>query len=111
MAESKKPPRHTHHSRSSMSRVSRQSVAGADPGVRLAACETGLAKATGDIAALRSRVESIVAELDDLRATIATSLARLRKVPPPLPREGSAEAILVDEREVTLESIRPKRPR
>jgi hypothetical protein len=92
-----------------MSRVSRHTAV--DPAVRLAACETGLAKARSDVAALRLSVESILVELDELRAAVATSLARPRKVPPPLPREGSAEVILVDEQEVTLESIRPKRPR
>jgi hypothetical protein len=82
-----------------------------DPAARLAACEAGLAKATGDVAELRSSVEAILAELDDLRASVVSGFARLRKIPPPLPLDDSHEIISVDEREVTLESIRPKKPR
>jgi hypothetical protein len=76
----------------------------------MAVFETGLAKATGDIAALSSRVDAIVADLDDLRRRISAGLERLRRLPPPL-ADQSHEIISVDEREVTLESIRPKRPR
>jgi hypothetical protein len=113
MADSKKPPRHTPHTGSSLPGVRRPSgsAKAVDPAVRLAACEAGLARVTSDIAALRVSVEVIVAELDDLRAHMATSPSRRRKLPPPVLRDTSHEIITVDEREVTLESIRPKRPR
>jgi hypothetical protein len=113
MAESKKPPRQTPRPGSSFPRAGRPSGASTfmEPAARIAACEAGLARATSDIAALRVSVEVIVAELDELRARVATSLARRRSQPPPLPEDGNHEIITVDEREVTLESIRPKRPR
>src|ERR1700682_6449103 len=64
MSESKKPPHPTRHNRTSPSRGTRPSGASraVDPATRIAACETGLAKATADIAALRSTVEAILAE-------------------------------------------------
>jgi hypothetical protein len=113
MAESKKPPRQTPRTGSSFPRSQRPSSASkaVDPAARLAACEAGLARATSDIAALRVSVEVLVSELDDLRALVATGLSRRRSRPPPLPEGNSHEIITVDEREVTLESIRPKKPR
>jgi hypothetical protein len=77
--------------------------------VRLIACEAALAKATDEIAALRQHIDSIGVDLDGLRARVM-SLPSVRKVPPPLPPEGTPDVILVDERDVTLESIHPKAP-
>jgi hypothetical protein len=112
MAESKKPPRQTARARSSYPRGQRPSDASkaVDPAARITACEAELAKATADIIGLRLSVQAIHAELDDLRAGIASGLSRLRKLPPPL-RASSHEIISVDDREVTLESVRPRKPR
>ncbi|MDP8999029.1 MAG: hypothetical protein M3O46_02850 [Myxococcota bacterium] len=110
MADTKKPPP-TPQGRGAISRSNRPAAPRfADPVARIAACEAGLAKATSQIATLRLSVEAIHVELAELRATVTSGLARLRKLPPPL-RASPTEVISVDEREVTLESIRPKRPR
>src|ERR1019366_1369918 len=107
MAESKKPPRQARTSRHARPRVSRPPKA-SDAASRLSACEAALAEAMGAIAGLRDQVDSMRADLSDLRALLATRRTKLRLGPPPLPREASAEVMLVDEKEVTLESIRPK---
>jgi hypothetical protein len=113
MPESKKPTRQAPRNRSSFPRGQRPSdpLKAADPAARIETLETSLAQATGDIAALRLSVEAILAELDDLRARVAAGLTRPRMQPPPLPHESNSEIIAVDDREVTLESIRPKKPR
>ena len=72
---------------------------------RLSQCELA-------IVSLHEEVEALRADLQELRMALASSGgSRGRKRPPPLPdgKEGD-EVILVDEREVVLESIRP-RPR
>jgi hypothetical protein len=107
MAESKKPPRQARTSRNAPPRVSRPPKA-SDAASRLSACEAALAEARGAIAGLRDQVDSMRADLNDLRALLATRRTKLRLGPPPLPREMSAEVMLVDETDVTLESIRPK---
>jgi hypothetical protein len=61
----------------------------------------------GAIASLRHRVDSMRVELDDLRVLVVTRGTTVRLGPPPLPPEAS-EVTLVDERDVTLESIRPR---
>jgi hypothetical protein len=108
MAASKKPTRPPRAGRTAHPRASRAPRPDTeDPGARVIACEAALAKATEEIAALRQQTDSIRVDLDHLRATVMT-LAALRKGPPPLPPEGTPEVILVDERDVTLESTRPK---
>jgi hypothetical protein len=108
MAQSKKPPRQPRSSRTGQQQVSRApEPETGDLGTRVIASETALAKATDEIAALRQHVDSIRMDLDRLQATVL-SLPILRRVPPPLPPDGTPEVILVDERDVTLESTHPK---
>jgi hypothetical protein len=57
-----------------------------------------------EVAALRAEVVKLRGEVHLLRAT------GRRQVPPPLPRIEE-DVITVDEREVTLESLRPPRTR
>jgi hypothetical protein len=108
MAQSKKPPRQPRTGRTAPPRVSRAPrPETGDLGARLIACEAALAKATDEIAALRHHIDLVRVDLDALRGTVM-GLPSVRKVPPPLPPEGTPEVILVDERDVTLESIHPK---
>ncbi len=71
---------------------------------RLSECEAAVVSLHADVDALRSEVSA-------LRAELALAVARMRKLPPPLPAENWDEVISVDEREVILESIRPPRAR
>jgi hypothetical protein len=112
MAESKKPPRSGRSGRSSL-RVSRAPAAkAADPSDRLAELEAALAKANAEIALLRQKTDAMRADIGALRSLVVRTpgSGRSRKGPPPLPIEhvSSPEIIMVDERDVTLESIRPK---
>jgi hypothetical protein len=71
---------------------------------RLSQCEAAIVGLHDEVAALRN-------ELHELRVLVSPGGSKGRKRPPPLPdgKEGD-EVIVVDEREVVLESIRP-RPR
>lgn len=107
MAESKKPPRQTRTSRNAPPRASR-APKGPDDTTRLLACEKSVRAAHVAITRLQQRVDAMRAELDELRQ--ATPLGKVpgRLVPPPLPLDMGTEIIVVDEGDVTLESIRPK---
>jgi hypothetical protein len=116
MAESKKPPRSSRGSRNSI-RVSRAPAAKVpEPGDRLAELEMALAKANAEIDLLRQKTDAMRADIGALRSLVVGMPAsvRTRKGPPPLPiehttdRRSSPDIIMVDERDVTLESIRPK---
>lgn len=115
MAESKKPPRAGRSSRNSL-RVSRAPAAKSpDPADRLAELEMALGKANAEIALLRQKTDTMRADIGALRSLVVgmPDSARSRKGPPPLPiehieRRSSPDIIVVDERDVTLESIRPK---
>jgi hypothetical protein len=130
MAASKKPPQSGKPSRTSLrapasgaprsSRVpgvSRPSKAPGpkiiESGDRLAELEESLARANVEIALLRQKTDAMQADLAALRSLVVVGPVTTRsgKGPPPLPiehRHSSPEIIMVDERDVTLESIRPK---
>ncbi|MGH7436199.1 MAG: hypothetical protein ACRENE_11045 [Polyangiaceae bacterium] len=125
MAASKKPPHSTPHStrtgrtslRAPSSAAPRPSKAPApkiiESGDRLAELEESLAKANVEIALLRQRSDAMQADLAVLRSLVVglPGSGGSRKGPPPLPvehRHSNPEIIMVDERDVTLESIRPK---
>jgi hypothetical protein len=84
-----------------------------ESGDRLAELEESLARANVEIALLRQKTDAMQADLKVLRSlvVVAPGAGRPGKGPPPLPiehRHSSPEIIMVDERDVTLESIRPK---
>ena len=112
MVEPKKPPRA--RSSPNQPRVSRAPAAKAsDASDRLAELEASLAKANAEIALLRQKTDAMRADIGALRSLVvgAPGAPRSRKGPPPLPIEerfSSPDIIMVDERDVTLESIRPK---
>lgn len=107
MPESKKPPRQTGSSRKSAPRVSRVPKP-LDDATRLAACEKALGEANHAIGSLRLRMDAMYGEIEALRKDVAARRGAGRIVPPPLPPDAGTEIIVVDERDVTLESIRPK---
>src|SRR5579859_7475543 len=71
---------------------------------RLHECEEAVLRLHADVDLLRAEVET-------LRSELALAMARIRRVPPPLPAHHHEEVISVDEREVVLETIRPRRPK
>jgi hypothetical protein len=74
---------------------------------RLATCEADLAVTRTEVAGMKVEVGSLRAAVELLREELALAIARLRKLPPPLPAENWDEVISVDERELILDSIRP----
>ena len=122
MADSKKPPRSGRGSRSSSRNSIRVSKAPAAKVVestdRLGELEMQLAKANAEIDLLRQKTDAMRADIGALRSLVVgmPGGARSRKDPPPLPiehiehvdRRSSPDIIMVDERDVMLESIRPK---
>jgi hypothetical protein len=88
---------------------------------RLGELEAQLAKANAEIDLLRQKTDAMRADIGALRSLVmgVPGSAPSRKGPPPLPiehleqigridRKSSPDIIMVDERDVTLESIRPK---
>jgi hypothetical protein len=88
---------------------------------RLGELEAQLAKANAEIDLLRQKTDAMRADIGALRSLVmgVPGSGRSGKGPPPLPiehiqqiermdRKSSPDIIMVDERDVTLESIRPK---